>query len=534
LTKAIDAMSAADILGGLPSRIDTVIRQHVETTPEHAAFIESGRTWTYGAFAEAGDAVAADFGRLQIRPGDRVLMASENSVALAAFVFACSRIGAWPTVANPRLSPRELDQIHAHSGARRILFATDLSKEAAEHVARLQAERRTVGPFAGIGVGALNETTRPEPVEADPAREVAALMYTSGTTGQPKGVMLSHRNVLFAARTSNLLRNTAPDDRIYAVLPMSHIVGFSILLVATMMAGATVHLAAKYDAVALAKAIAEDGITVLFGVPATYQRLLEYKTVKGIARLERGRLRRMLVAGAPLDLDLKARVEEEFAQPLLNNYGITECAPSLTGVRPDAPRPDDSVGKFLPGVEYRLVGRNGAPVPHGAVGELHVRGPNVMLGYYRAPELTAKAIDSEGWFNTGDLARLDGDHLFIAGRSKELIIRSGFNVYPAEVEAVLNAHDMVVQSAVIGRAVEGNEEVVAFVQLLPGAAIGAEELMEYARRQLTSYKRPCEIILLDALPAASTGKILKHKLWEAARAANRGYERTAAGEARAT
>ena len=161
----------------------------------------------------------------------------------------------------------------------------------------------------------------------------------------------------------------------------------------------------------------------------------------------------------------------------------------------------------------------GAIVANGEVGELHVRGPNVMLGYYRAPDLTAKAIDSEGWFNTGDLAQLDGDHLFIVGRSKELIIRSGFNVYPAEVEAVLNSHEMVVQSAVIGRAVSGNEEVIAFVQLLPGAEVGAEELMEYACRQLTSYKRPCEIVLLDALPAASTGKILKHKLWEAAQAA---------------
>jgi acyl-CoA synthetase (AMP-forming)/AMP-acid ligase II len=142
-----------------------------------------------------------------------------------------------------------------------------------------------------------------------------------------------------------------------------------------------------------------------------------------------------------------------------------------------------------------------------------------MLGYYRAPELTAKAIDSEGWFNTGDLARFEGDHLFIVGRSKELIIRSGFNVYPAEVEAVLNAHELVVQSAVIGRAVSGNEEVVAFVQLLPGAAIDETELMRYAAGQLTSYKRPCEIVILDALPAASTGKILKHKLWETAQAA---------------
>ena len=519
MTKVIDAMSATDILVGLPKRIHEVIAAHVTARPDHAAFVEDGSVWSYRAFADTVDAVAADFARLKIRPGDRVLLASENSVAIAAFVFACSKLDAWAVVANPRLSPRELDEIHCHSGARRILIATDISKEAAGHAARLNAERSKVGPFAGIGVGPLNEAAQLERVEADAGRQVAALMYTSGTTGQPKGVMLSHRNVLYAARTSNLLRGTAPDDRIYAVLPMSHIVGFSVLLVATMMAGATVHVVPKYDAAALAKAIAKEGITFLFGVPATYQRLLEFKAIKGIARLERGRVRRMLVAGAPLDLNLKARIEQEFGQPLLNNYGITECSPGLTGVRADAPRSDDSVGTFLPGIEYRLLNFNGKPVPKGEVGELHVRGPNGMLGYYRAPDLTARVIDSEGWFNTGDLARLDGDHLFIAGRSKELIIRSGFNVYPAEVEAVLNSHEMVVQSAVIGRAVSGNEEVVAFVQLLPGATIGAEELMEYAARQLTPYKRPCEIVLLDTLPAASTGKILKHKLWEAAHAA---------------
>jgi long-chain acyl-CoA synthetase len=519
LATAIDVMSAADILAGLPAGIDEVIVRHVAERPSHPAFVEGDRTWSYREFARAVDAVAADLVSLQIRPGDRVLLASENSVALASFIFACSKLDAWPVVVNPRLSPRELDQIHVHSGARRILMTPGVSKEAAGHVVRLQAELHEIGPFAGIGVGALNETTEPEPVTADPARQVAALMYTSGTTGQPKGVMLSHQGVLFASRASVVLRGTAETDHVYAVLPMSHIVGFSILLVATLMAGATAHVVAKYDPAALAKAIAEEGITDLFGVPATYQRLLEFKAVSGLAQLERGRLRRMLVAGAPLDLKLKARVEEEFGQSLFNNCGITECSPSLTGVRVDSPRSDESVGRFLPGIEHRLVDSKGAPVPNGEIGELHVRGPNVMLGYYRAPELTTKAIDLEGWFNTGDLARLDGDHLFIVGRSKELIIRSGFNVYPAEVEAVLNAHELVVQSAVIGRAVSGNEEVVAFVQLLPDATIDETELMRYAAGQLTSYKRPCEIVILDALPAASTGKILKHKLWEKAQAA---------------
>jgi long-chain acyl-CoA synthetase len=189
-------------------------------------------------------------------------------------------------------------------------------------------------------------------------------------------------------------------------------------------------------------------------------------------------------------------------------------------------------GRFLPGVEYRIVHPGGAEIRPGAVGELHVRGLNVMLGYYRAPELTAAAIDGDGWFNTGDLARVnERGELYIAGRTKELIIRSGFNVYPAEVEAVLNSHGLVVQSAVVGRLVEGNEEVVAFVQLLPGATLTAADLQAYAARQLTSYKRPSEIVILDALPAASTGKILKHKLKETAiaRGASATSRRAASG-----
>jgi long-chain acyl-CoA synthetase len=525
----IDAMTGDEILDGLPNRISDVIAPHIDKGPDDPAFVEGERAWSYLEFAQAVDAVAAEFKRLQIRPGDRVLLTSENSVALAACIFACSKLDAWAVVGNPRLSPRELDQIYMHSGARRIFINGLVSKEGADHAARLNVEPQKMGPFDGIAIGPLNETTQPEPVASEASRQVAALMYTSGTTGQPKGVMLSHQGVLFAARISVLMRHTKPGDRLYAVLPMSHIVGFTILLVATMMGGAAAYVVPKYDPAALAKAIAEQGVTDIFGVPATFQRLLEYKAVSGVDRLPRGRVRRLMVAGAPLDLKLKARVEEEFGSPLINNYGITECSPTLTGVRCESPRDDESVGKFVPGVEYRLLDRGGSPVPAGEVGELHVRGPNVMLGYYRAPDLTASVINSEGWFNTGDLARLDGDHLFIAGRSKELIIRSGFNVYPAEVEAVLSSHEKVVQSAVIGRPVEGNEEVVAFVQLMPGAAVTIEELTAHAARELTSYKRPSEIVILDALPAASTGKILKHKLWEAAQAAKlRGMPVTAA------
>ena len=510
LSKAIDL---AGIAAGLPSRIHEIMDRHVACSPDRIALIEDNASWSYRELDRSVADIAVGLKSLGVGAGDRMIIVSENCIALAALLLAASRIDAWAIVANPRLAPRELDQIRDHSGARRMFFTSEVSKEAAAHVQRCGAETRQLGPLKGIGVGALNSSAVVEPVESDPTKQVAVLIYSSGTTGTPKGVMLTHDNLLISAKTTAHFRKMDADDKVYVVLPISHIVGISLLIM-TLMVGGTVRLVSKYDPAALAKAIAEEGITILNGVPATYQRLLEYKAVAGLRQLDRGSLRLIAVAGAPLDLDLKSRVEQEFSLPLSNGYGITECSPGISGVRFDAPRADHAVGTLLPGIEARVRTLDGIPVAKGEVGELHVRGRNVMRGYYRAPDLTAKAIDSEGWFNTGDLARFDGDCLYIVGRTKEMIIRSGFNVYPAEVEAILNSHEAVVQSAVVGRAIEGNEEIVAFVQLMQGSPVKPADLMAFINPQLTSYKRPSEIIVLDALPATSTGKILKHKLAE--------------------
>jgi len=512
------AIDIDEIATGLPRRIHEVTARWVAETPDHVALVEDGASWTYRELDRHVAEVAAVLASLGIRAGDRMIIVSENCIALAALLLAASRIDAWAIVANPRLSPRELDQIRDHSGARRMFFTSAVSKEAAAHASRCHAESRSIGPLPSIGVTALNERAIAEPAEQDAAKQVAVLIYTSGTTGTPKGVMLTHDNLLISAKTTAHFRRMDADDKIYIVLPISHIVGISLLIM-TLMVGATARLVSRYEPAALAKAIADEGITILNGVPATYQRLLEYKAVAGPKQLERGSLRLIAVAGAPLDLDLKTRVEREFGLPLSNGYGITECSPGISGVRFDAPRSDQAVGTLLPGVEARVRTIDGIPVGNGEVGELHVRGRNVMRGYYRALDLTAKAIDPEGWFNTGDLARFDGDCLHIVGRTKEMVIRSGFNVYPAEIEAVLNSHRDVVQSAVVGRTVNGNEEVVAFVQLLQGAPTGPSDLMAFVTPQLTSYKRPSEIIVLDALPATSTGKILKHKLAESLQSA---------------
>jgi len=506
----------AGSLDGLPNRIHEVMDRHVVATPDRPALVDDGTTLTYRALDRSVRLVAETLRALGIRAGDRMMIVSENSIPLACLLLAASRLDAWAIVVNPRLSPREVDQIRDHSGARRAFFTADVSQEAAAHATRFGAPVQDVGPLHGIGVSALREETSTEPVEVDGAKQVAVLIYTSGTTGTPKGVMLTHRNLLFSAKGTAALRNMTADDVQYCVLPISHIVGISLLTM-TLMVGATVRLVAKYEPAALVKAMAEEGITILNGVPATYQRLLEYQRNAGVPKFDRGALRLIAVAGAPLDLELKSRVEQELGLPLLNGYGITECSPGISGVRPDNPRADHAVGTILPGLEAKLVGRDGKAVANGGVGELHVRGPNVMRGYYRAPDLTAKAIDPDGWFNTGDLARFEGDYLYIVGRTKEMIIRSGFNVYPAEIEAVLSTHDAVVQCAVVGREADGNEEVVAFVQLIKGSKATAQDLMAHVAPQLTSYKRPSEIILRDALPATSTGKILKHKLAESLR-----------------
>lgn len=501
---------------GLPSRIHEVMDRHVEATPDHIALIDDRTRLTYRELDRTVGRVAEALQALGIRGGDRIMIVSENSIPLACLLLAASRLDAWAIVVNPRLSPRELDQIRDHSGARRVLLTAEVSQEAANHADRYEATVQDVGPLRGIAVTGLNLATVAEPIEADGANQVAVLIYTSGTTGTPKGVMLTHRNLLFSARGTAAFRNMTAADVQYCVLPISHIVGISLLTM-TLMVGATVRLVAKYDPAALVKAMAQEGVTILNGVPATYQRLLEYRRTAGLPKLDRGRLRLIAVAGAPLDPELKSRVEQELGLPLLNGYGITECSPGISGVRPDSPKADHTVGTVMPGLEAKLVGRDGKAVADGEVGELHVRGPNVMRGYYRAPDLTARAIDPEGWFNTGDLARFENGAMYIVGRTKEMIIRSGFNVYPAEIEAVLSTHDAVVQCAVVGRAVEGNEEVIAFVQLIKGSTATAQDLMAHVAPQLTSYKRPSEIILMDALPATSTGKLLKHKLAESLR-----------------
>jgi acyl-CoA synthetase (AMP-forming)/AMP-acid ligase II len=486
----------------LPERIDAIPRSVAARTPEAPALHEAGRILSYAALVARIDAYADLLRTRGVRTGDRVLLVSENCSAQVAMIFAASSAGAWIVNLNPRLSAPEVDAIQVHCGARVAVYTAAVSPEAASHAARAGAQAH-----GDLMIGPLNEACAPEASAKDP---VAALIYTTGTTGQPKGVMLSHRNLLYVAAVSSRLRGLTPHDRAWGMLPISHVYGLTSVMLGTLSAGACLHLAPRFTPEAMLRAIRDEGLTIVQGVPAMYARLLEIAGGGPLAST----LRFAYAGGSPLDPELKRKAEALLGLPLHNGYGLTEASPTVSQTRLDAPRADTSVGHPIPGVEVRIVDQAGCDLADGEAGALWVRGPNVMQGYYREPGLSAAALHPGGWLDTGDMARrgMDGA-LFIVGRTKELIIRSGFNVFPLEVETVLNAHPAVTQSAVVGRAAaDGNEEVVAFVQPDPGQAVSVDELRAWAAGRLAPYKRPGRIVLMKALPAAATGKVLKHAL----------------------
>ena len=499
-------MDTASLLAALPARIGAIVRERAALAPDAPALHQDGRFWSYAQLVAEIDAHAALLRRLGVRPGDRVMVVGENCVAQVALIFAATDLDAWIVNVNARLCAAEIANIGQHSGARRVLYTVATSPEARQHAARDNATAH-----GALMAGPLNQECLPEAVEGGNG-QVAALIYTTGTTGHPKGVMLTHRNLLFIAAVSSTLRGLTPQDRAYGVLPISHVYGLASVMLGTLYAGACLYLAPRFSAAAMLRAIGEDGLTILQGVPAMYARLLEL--TGAAANPLPARLRFIYAGGSPLDPSLKQEVERLFSLPLHNGYGMTESSPTISQTRLDAPRTDTSVGVPIPGVEVRIVDAGGADVAPGDAGELWVRGPNVMKGYYREPALSAAAMRPGGWLNTGDMARQDADGaLFIVGRTKELIIRSGFNVYPLEVETMLNAHPGVAQSAVVGRTVaDGNEEVVAFVEADPQHKPSEQELRDYLAQRLSPYKCPARIIIMTALPAAATGKILKGQL----------------------
>lgn len=498
------------LTAGLPARLSAIADKWAERTPDAPALIESDRSWTYAQLLRSVESAAQLLRELEVRPGDRVVVVGENCALQIALIFACASVDAWVVNVNARLSWREVDTIASHCTARRVLYLTHNSPEAAAHAQRCGSSAAAVEGMGELQAGAVNDAAQPETTVAGNG-QIAALIYTTGTTGQPKGVMLTHRNLLFIAAVSSRLRGLEPGDRAYGVLPISHVYGLASVALGTLTAGATLQLVPRFSCEHLLAAL-RDGLTIVQGVPAMYAKLLQ--TVGGAGTPLPNRLRFAYAGGSPLSPVLKQEVEKLLGTALHNGYGMTESSPTISQTRLETPRRDDSVGMPIPGVEVRIVDIDNADVAPGETGELWIRGPNIMAGYYREPAMTAATMRDGAWLNTGDLARQDADGaLFIVGRTKELIIRSGFNVYPLEVETALNAHPGVVQSAVVGCLLaDGNEDVVAYVELDAQQRVSVAELQQWLAQQLAPYKCPSAIIVMDALPAAATGKILKGRL----------------------
>lgn len=492
----------------MPTRIHELLALRAAQTPNAVFLHETTGKTTYAALQTLVDAAAQPLLDAGVRPTDRVLLVAENCPAHIALIMACSRVGAWSCGVNARMSPGEIAAIVERADARLCYFTCAASDAAQQHAQRAQA---APSALAGVMRSPLRAQATTEPAEA--LADTAAIIFTSGTSGTPKGVMVSHRGLLHFGRVSATSRALTSYDRAYAFLPMTHIFGLGTVLMASLSGGASLVLRGSFSPADMLQSLAHDGVSNLQGPPTMYARLLahveETRTKPAFAQL-----RYLYTGSAPLDLALKQRVERMFGQPLHYGYGLSEYAGSVFLTRRGVARDDTSAGYLVDGGEARIVIPSGSDAATDEVGEIWLRGPGLMLGYFRDPAATGQVMRPGGWYASGDLGRLDADGaLFVVGRLKEMIIRSGFNVYPAEVESVLNRFPGVHLSAVVGvPEADGNEAIAAFVELESGAALDQGALRAHLREHLSPYKRPSRITVLDALPTTSTGKILKRAL----------------------
>ncbi|MEU6448614.1 4-coumarate--CoA ligase family protein [Streptomyces sp. NPDC046979] len=480
-----------------------------------------GTTLTYEQVDRFHRRVAAALAAAGVRKGDVLALHSPNTVAFPLAFYAATRAGASVTTVHPLATAEEFAKQLSDARARWIVTVSpllDTARRAAELAGGVQEILVCDSAPGHRSLIDMLASTAPEPrIAIDPAEDVAALPYSSGTTGTPKGVMLTHRQIATNLAQLEPLMPAAPGDRVLAVLPFFHIYGLTALMNAPLRLGATVVVLPRFDLEQFLAAIQNHRITGLYVAPPIVLALAKHPLV---AEYDLSSLKYIVSAAAPLDAQLAAACSRRLGLPPVGQaYGMTELSPGTHVVPLDAmaDAPPGSVGKLIAGTEMRIVSLTdpGKDLPPGESGEILIRGPQIMKGYLGRPDATAAMIDEEGWLHTGDVGHADSDGwLFVVDRVKELIKYKGFQVAPAELEALLLTHPGVADTAVVGAYNDdGNEIPHAYVVRQPTApGLSEGEIMMYVAERVAPYKRVRRVTFIDAVPRAASGKILRREL----------------------
>jgi long-chain acyl-CoA synthetase len=495
--------------------LGSLLERAAAVHPERPALRLDDLVLTYTQLRQAAGRMSALLAKHGVQPGDRVGIMLPNVPAFPISFYGALAAGAVVVPMNPLLKSREVAYYLGDSGARVVLAWHAAAGEAAKGAADAGAQAIAVetADLADL-IGGY------EPAWSDPGRQGdddAVILYTSGTTGQPKGAELTHaglvRNAELTAQT--LLKNST-DDVMMGCLPLFHVFGLTCGLNATVASAGTLTLLPRFDPAKALEIIKRDAVTIFEGVPTMYAAMLHHPDADPAMAAT---LRVCVSGGASMPVEILRGFEEKFGCMILEGYGLSETSPVASFNHPDRVRKPGSIGTPIEGVQMRLVDDAGQPVPDGEIGEIVIRGHNVMKGYWNKPEATAEAMKGDGeagggWFRTGDMAKVDSDgYYYIVDRKKDLIIRGGYNVYPREIEEVLHEHPAVAEVAVIGMPhPDLGEEVGAAVALKPGATATPEDLRAFARDKVAAYKYPRRVWLVDSLPKGPTGKILRRQV----------------------
>ncbi|MEU8226603.1 AMP-binding protein [Kribbella sp. NPDC048915] len=472
----------------------------------------TGKTLSYAQLDHLTRRVAAGLAELGVQPHDVIALYSPNTILYPVVFYGATRAGATVTTVNALYTADELHKQLVDSKAKLLVTISLFLPVATAAIEGTDVEQIFVCDEAE-GYRSIQElfaSTAAEPsVPIDPAEDVAVLPYSSGTTGAAKGVMLTHRNIATNISQAEVMIRLDADERIIAILPFFHIYGLTVLMNLPLRLGATVVVLPKFDLQQFLTTLDQQRITRAFVAPPIVLALAKHPAVDGV---DLSHLKYVMSAAAPLDGELAEACAKRLGlHAVLQAYGMTELSPGTHSVPQDDPEPPPgAVGKLFPSTELRLIGADGNDADEG---EIWIRGPQVMKGYLGRPADTDATIDSDGWLHTGDIGRMDDrGYLYVIDRVKELIKYHGYQVPPAELEAVLLTDDRIADAAVIGVDADGNEVPKAFVVPMPGVDLTADDVIEYVAARVAPYKKIRQVEFIEAVPKAASGKILRREL----------------------